>query len=148
MRRICTLVILLPAIGCQDKATPGVALPLPPRPVVEITPEARVWLNKIAADQKLGPDWWVRMTVVFREQPEIEVALDRATPRKDDVVVEADGLRCVMAADQKVYLKGARVDWIKGKTKAGFDVTFPHRDVRDEDRASEWLRQETAKQKQ
>ena len=35
-------------------------------------------------------------------------------------------MKCVMAKDQKVYLKGARVGFVQIGDRAGFDVTFIH----------------------
>jgi Fe-S cluster assembly iron-binding protein IscA len=132
--------------GCSPTTSTGVA-PDPPKPApfLEISSGARAVLRQIATDQQLGPEWWVRLEVVWKPDAQIEVNLDRKPPRASDLVVEANGLQCVMAVDQRDYLKGARIDLFTTNEGIGFDVTFPHRDSRDRQLAAEWLRRETAK---
>jgi hypothetical protein len=104
-------------------------------------------LRQIAVDQKLGPDWWVRMEVVWKPDAQIEVNLERKPPGPGDFSVEADGLRCVIRSDQKVYLKGARVELAWAKDGAGFDVSFPNRDANDRQAAAAWLKGENDRRK-
>jgi Fe-S cluster assembly iron-binding protein IscA len=123
--------------------------PAGPRPTtfVEITAEARDGLRLIADKQNLGEDWSMRLEVVWKPDAQIEVTIDRKPPSDRDHVINTDGLRVVMAEDQKVYLKGSRVDLFWAKGGAGFNVTFPHRDERDRELASKWLKEQNEKRK-
>jgi Fe-S cluster assembly iron-binding protein IscA len=104
-------------------------------------------LRQIAVDQKLGTQWWVRLDVVWKPDAQIEVNLDRKPPGPNDFVVEADGFRCVMSEEQKVYLKGSRVELFWTNEGAGFNVSFPNRDTNDKVAAAEWIKGENAKRK-
>jgi Fe-S cluster assembly iron-binding protein IscA len=133
-------VVLLAQTGCSPKpaATPAV-VPSNPPPVVEVTPIARDVLVRVAAEQKFGADWWVRLRVVWTPGPEIEVTVERAPPGPADEVHESNGLKVALPRDQAVYLKGARVDLLKANRGAAFDVTFPYRTDSDRERANHWL---------
>jgi Fe-S cluster assembly iron-binding protein IscA len=134
--------------GCESgRRTPAVSEAISPRPFVEVTPSAREILLRVAADQKLGPDWCVRLEVVFKPDARIEVNLDRQPAGKNDYQVEVDGLRVVMVDNQKTYLKGARIGLIESPNAFAFDVTFPNRDDRDRELASRWLHTESEKRK-
>jgi hypothetical protein len=135
-------------VGCDHKATTHI-IPVPPqsRPIVEIEDNARDLLVQVAGDQKFGKQWWVRLEVVWRKEPQIDVAVEKNPPGPKDFFVEADGLSVVMPEDQKVYLKGARISLLQGKNGWAFDVTFPYRNDREQQVASEWLLRETEKQK-
>ncbi|HKB06587.1 MAG TPA: hypothetical protein VKD90_30605 [Gemmataceae bacterium] len=138
--------LLVAAIGCSPKppATPS-AVPTTSRPFVEVTPIARELLTKVAGDQKLGSDWWVRLTVVWKPDPRIEVTVEKDPPGPADAVHEADGVRVVVANDQAVYLKGALIDLVEEQKGWAFDVTFPHRTDRDREAANQWLRERSAR---
>jgi Fe-S cluster assembly iron-binding protein IscA len=138
--RTSTLVAALLLAGCSQKpaATPN-ADPGRPPPFVEITPVAKDVLVRVAAEQNLGPDWWVRLNVVWKPDPRIEVTMEKKPPGPADVVHEANGLRVVMAADQTAYLKGSLIDLVQEADRVGFDVTFPYRTDRDRELANHWL---------
>ena len=108
-------------------------------PFVEVTPVAKEVLVRVAAEQKLGPDWCVRLNVVWKPDPRIEVTLERHPAGPADAVHEANGLRVVMANDQTPYLKGARIDLIQEADRIGFDVSFPYRTDRERELANRWL---------
>jgi Fe-S cluster assembly iron-binding protein IscA len=142
-----TLIACLALVaGCGPKATTHV-IQVPPttRPFVEVEPKARELLAGIATEKKLGDEWCVKLEVVWKPDAQIEVNLERKAGAKD-FVVEADGLRFAMAADQKVYLKGAYISVSEVKGGVAFDVTFPNRDARDRQLAAEWLKQATTKE--
>lgn len=145
---MCFISIAIVIAGCSQKATTTIA-PAGQRSktFVELTPQARDGLRLIADKQNLGDNWSVRLEVVWKPEAQIEVNIDRKPPSDRDHVVNVDGLRVVMAEDQKVYLKGARVDLFWVKDGAGFDVTFPHRDERDRELASKWLKERDEKRK-
>ena len=133
-------MLLLLAAGCSPKpTTPAVAPASPPLPFVEVTPVAKEVLVRVAAEQKLGPDWFVRLNVVWKPDPRIEVTIERHPPGPGDEVHEANGLKVVMANDQTPYLKGARIDLIQETGRIGFDVSFPYRTDRDRELANRWL---------
>jgi Fe-S cluster assembly iron-binding protein IscA len=89
----------------------------------------------------------VRLEVVWKPDAQIEVSVVRNSQSGADHHVEADGLRVVMADSQKTYLKGARIALIELPVGIAFDVTFPNRDARDRELASQWLRSEQANRK-
>ena len=146
--RFAPILLLAALAGCTPKpsATPT-AVPSTPRPSVEVTPAARELLGQVAKDQKFGADWWVRLAVVWKPDAQIVVTVERDRPGPNDVVHEADGVRVVMPGDQVVYLKGARIDLVEEQKGWAFDVTFPHRDARDREAASEWLQKKAPKGK-
>jgi Fe-S cluster assembly iron-binding protein IscA len=145
--RPCLLVLLLLVVGCSPDPPPAAA-PAATKPIVEVTPAAERVLREIAAEQKLADPWYVRLSVTWQTEPQIEVHLDRTPPGPDDFVTEAaDGLQCVMARDLLPYLRGSRVELVEVKEGAGFDVTFPNQDAREREAASKWLREEAAKRK-
>jgi Fe-S cluster assembly iron-binding protein IscA len=133
-------IVLLAIVGCSPKpTTSAVSPPGPPPPFVEITPVAKEVLVRVAAEQKLGANWCVRLDVVWKPDPRIEVTIERHPPGPADVVHEANGLKVVMAADQTPYLKGSRIDLIQEADRLGFDVSFPYRTDRDRKAANRWL---------
>jgi Fe-S cluster assembly iron-binding protein IscA len=146
--RLLPAALLAALAGCSPKpaAIPATApAPTPARPVVEVTSAARELLTKVAADQKFGPDWSVRLTVVWKPDAQIEVTVEKDPSGPADEVHEADGVRVVMARDQAAYLKGALIDLVEVPNGWAFDVTFPHRDAGDREAASQWLRERSAK---
>ena len=113
-----------------------------------MSPAAERVLRQIAAEQKLAEPWYVRVTIAWRAEPQIEVQLDRTPAGPDDFVTEAGtGLRCVMAREHLTYLRGCRIELVEVPQGAGFDVTFPNRDARDREAAEKWLREEEARRK-
>lgn len=148
MTRVRIAIVLVFLAGCQPKTTTtSTSVPAVPKPFVEVEPVAREVLIQIAADHKMGLDWWVRLEVVWKPEALIEVNVERKRPRATDFVVEADGLLFVMAEEQKTYLLGAHVSMRELKDGAAFDVTFPNRDGRERSLAHEWLERETARRK-
>jgi Fe-S cluster assembly iron-binding protein IscA len=148
--RLPPIVFLAALVGCSPKppATPAAtpaAAPAVSRPFVEVTPVARALLGKVAADQKFGADWWVRLNVVWKPDAQIVVTVEKDPPGPADEVHEANGVRVVMPGDQAVYLKGARIDLVEDEGGWAFDVTFPHRDARDREAANKWLRERSPK---
>jgi Fe-S cluster assembly iron-binding protein IscA len=144
--RLAPALLLAALAGCTPRPTAtSTAVPAAPRPFVEVTPAARELLWQVARDQKFGADWWVRLTVEWRPGAQVVLTVERNPPGPNDVAREADGLRVVMAGDQVVYLKGARIDLVQEEDRVGFDVTFPHRDAGDRQAANEWLRKASAK---
>jgi hypothetical protein len=134
--------------GCTSRTTSTIpSAAEAPRPFLEVSTQVREVFRQVAVDQKFGPEWWLRVEVVWKPDAQIEVNLERKPPGAGDFVVEANGLRCVMAREQKVYLKGARVDLLWAKESAVIDVSFPNRDGRDRLAAAEWLKSENAKRK-
>lgn len=134
--------------GCEQKATTYIiSVPPDSSPIVEIEPDARNLLAQVARDQKFGPEWWVRLEVVWRKEAQINVTVEKHPPGPNDFFIEADGLHVVMPEDQRVYLRGARVSLLQGKSGWAFDVTFPYRTERERLMASEWLLRETEKRK-
>lgn len=139
--RLPPVVLLVALAGCTPKPpVTSTAVPTAPRPFVEVTPVARQLLTKVAADQKFGPDWWVRLNVVWKPDAQILVTVEKDPPGPADEVHEADEVRVVMPGDQVVYLKGALIDLVQAEGGWAFDVTFPHRTDRDREAANEWLR--------
>jgi Fe-S cluster assembly iron-binding protein IscA len=140
--RVAPALLVATLAGCSPKPS---AAPVSPRPFVKVTPIARQLLTKVAADQKFGPDWWVRLNVAWKPDARIEVTVEKDPPGLADVVHEADGVRVVVANDQAVYLKGALIDLVEEEKGWAFDVTFPHRTARDREAANEWLKTESAR---
>ena len=105
----------------------------------------RAFLLKIADDQRLGNQWWVRLDVVWKPDPQIEVNIEKTPPGPHDFVVESRGLLVVVSDNQKAFLKGAQVTLVGDGGLAAFDVTFPNRDESDRKLAAEWLQKEKAK---
>src|SRR3954468_7210458 len=104
LSRLAPALLLAALAGCSPKpAASPATVPAPPRPVVEVTPVARQLLTQVAADQKFGPDWWVRLSVVWRPAARIEVTVEKDPPGPADEVHEADGVRVVTARDQAAY---------------------------------------------
>jgi Fe-S cluster assembly iron-binding protein IscA len=146
--RLAPAILLAAVAGCSPKppATPS-AVPTTPRPFVEVTPIARQLLTKVAVDQKLGPDWWVRLNVVWKPDARIEITVEKDRPDPADAVHVADGVRVVVANDQAVYLKGALIDLVEEKNGWEFDVTFPHRTARDREAANQWLSERSVRKR-
>jgi Fe-S cluster assembly iron-binding protein IscA len=145
MRRLFAIAVLVLA-GCSPPPAP-VAVPVTPKPVVEISPRAEKVLRQIAVDQKVAEPWWVRLSVTWHPDPFIEVHLDRKPPGPDDYETAASGLKVVLARNLLTYLRGSRVEFVETQEGAGFDVTFPNQDVDEREAAGKWLREETAKHK-
>ena len=134
-------VMLVLVAGCGPKAaTHLISGPLSPRPFVKVDPFARDVLAHIAADQKLGPEWWVRLEVAWKPDIQIEVNIEKKRPGPNDFVVDADDLHIVMADEQKVYLRSALISMHEVKDGIVFEVTFPNRDAADRQRATHWLK--------
>jgi Fe-S cluster assembly iron-binding protein IscA len=147
MRPSLLAIVVVTLGGCSSEPPPT-AVSVAPKPVVEVSPAAERVLRQIAAEQKLAEPWYVRLSVVWPAEPQIEVHLDRTPPGADDFVTEANtGLRCVIAREFLTYLRGCRVELVEVANGAGFDVTFPNRDARDREAADKWLREETLKRK-
>jgi len=147
VRNALPLLLFILVAGCSNKtSTPSTTAALAAtRPFLEIQPRAVDMLRRIAQSQKLGYDWYVRLQVVWKPTAKIEVQIDKKQPGRGDFTIEADGLKCVMAAEQKPYLKGAYVEVVQTNDTVYFDVTFPNQDDRDRATASEWLKTEEAK---
>jgi Fe-S cluster assembly iron-binding protein IscA len=145
MRRLFAMAVLALA-GCSPPPAP-VAVPVTPKPVVEISPRAEKVLRQIAVDQKVAEPWWVRLSVTWHPDPFIEVHLDRKPPGPDDFETAASGLKVVLARNLLTYLRGSRVEFVETPERAGFDVTFPNQDVDEREAAGKWLKEETAKHK-
>jgi Fe-S cluster assembly iron-binding protein IscA len=145
MRRLFAIAVLVLA-GCSPPPAP-VAVPVTPKPVVEISPRAEKVLRQIAVDQKVAEPWWVRLSVTWHPDPFIEVHLDRKPLGPDDYETAASGLKVVLARSLLTYLRGSRVEFVETPEGAGFDVTFPNQDVDEQEAAGKWLREETAKHK-
>jgi Fe-S cluster assembly iron-binding protein IscA len=146
--RLLPIVLPIAALaGCAPKpaATPAAAPAVAPQPFVEVTPVARQLLAQVARDQKFGPDWWVRLRVVWKPDAKIEVTVEKDAPGPADEVHDADGVRVVVDRDQAVYLKGVLIDLVGIENGWAFDVTFPHRDDRDREAANQWLRDRSVK---
>ena len=141
-------VMLVLVAGCGPKAaTHLISVPANPRPFVEVDPFARDVLTHIAADQKLGPEWWVRLEVAWKPEIQIEVNIEKKRPSPNDFVVDAGDLHIVMADVQKVYLRGASISMHEVKDGIVFEVTFPNRDAADRQRAAQWLKRESEKRR-
>ncbi len=141
-------IVLVLFAGCGPQATTHlISVPANPRPFVEVDPFARDVLTHIAADQKLGPEWWVRLEVAWKPEMQIEVNIEKKKPGPNDFVVDANDLHVVMAADQKAYLKGALISMHEVKDGIVFEVTFPNRDAADRQRASQWMKREAEKRR-
>jgi Fe-S cluster assembly iron-binding protein IscA len=146
--RLLPVILLAALAGCSPSPPPPAPAPVAPKPVAEVSPAAERVLRQLAADQKLAEPWYVRVALVWRGEPQIEVQLDRTPPGPDDVVTEAgNGLRCVIAREHLTYLRGCRVELVETRQGAGFDVTFPNRDAQDREAAKKWLREEEARRK-
>jgi Fe-S cluster assembly iron-binding protein IscA len=137
---------LLLVVGCSPKAEVSVD-DAPARPHVEVTARAQQALRLLAASQGLGQKWWVRLSLVWRDPPDIEVHIDREPPGPNDFEFDGGGIRCVMANELKVYLKGAQVDWFEVQEGGGFDVTFDNQDDRDREASGAWYRAELARRR-
>jgi Fe-S cluster assembly iron-binding protein IscA len=147
MRLALPPIVLAALAGCSDPPPPP-AVSVAPKPAVEVSPAAERVLRQIAAEQKLADPWYVRLSVSWRAEPQIEVHLDRTPAGPDDVVTEAPGgLKCVLARELLPYLRGCRVELVEVPEGAGFDVTFPNQDAREREVAARWLREEGAKRK-
>ena len=88
--RLLAAIVVAAVAGCSSEPPPR-AVPVPPKPVVEVSPAAEQVLRQIAAEQKLAEPWYVRLSVAWRAEPQIEVHLDRTPPGPDDFVTEANG---------------------------------------------------------
>ena len=142
--------LLLPALllaGCSQPPPPQ-AIPVAPKPVVELSPRAERMLRQIAAEQKVPEPWWVRLSVKWTPDPVIEIHIDRKAPGPDDYTTEASGLTVVLARDLLTYLRGSRVEFVdENENAVGFDVTFPNQSPDERAAASQWLREQKAKRK-
>jgi Fe-S cluster assembly iron-binding protein IscA len=139
-------LVLLMLTACSDKPTP-VAFSVPPKPVVEVSPMAERVLRQIAAEQKIEEPWFVRLSIVWKAEPEIEVTLDHTVPKPDDFTCSAGGLQVVLARELLPYLRGSRIEMVNVQGGSGFDVTFPNRDAQDREAAGKWLREQQALRK-
>jgi Fe-S cluster assembly iron-binding protein IscA len=146
MRSLPVPIILVLLAGCSPPPAP-VAVPVTPKPVVEISPRAEQILRQIAVDQKVAEPWWVRLSVTWHPDPYIEVHLDRKPPGPDDYETKASGLKVVMARDLLTYLRGSRVEFVETPEGAWFDVTLPNQDASEREAAGKWLKEQTAKHK-
>lgn len=144
MRFVRSTMLVLFLAGCSPPPAP-VAVPVTPKPVVEIAPRAEQLLRQIAVDQKVAEPWWVRLSVTWHPDPFIEVHLDRKPPGPGDYETEARGLKVVMARDLLTYLRGSRVEFVETPEGGGFDVTFPNQDAGEREAAGQWLREQKAK---
>lgn len=145
--RLCRFAITFLVAGCSPDPPPP-AVPVAPKPAVEVSPAAERVLRQIAAEQKLADPWYIRLSVSWQAEPQIEVHLDRTPTGPDDFVTETNtGLRCVMARELLPFLHGCRVELVEVPAGAGFDVRFPNRDAREREAAAKWLREEAAKRK-
>src|SRR4051812_45509101 len=79
LMRVLLLILPLALAGCSDKPTP-VAFPVAPKSPVEVSPMAERVLRQIAAEQKLEEPWYVRLSIAWKVEPEIEVHLDHSPP--------------------------------------------------------------------
>lgn len=138
------VVSLIP--GCSQPPPPQ-AVPVTPKPVVEVSPRAERLFRQIAAEQKLAEPWWVRLSLRWTPDPFIEVHLDRRPPGVGDYATDAGTLKVVMARELLTYLRGSRIEFVEEENATGFDVTFPNQDADERAAASKWLREETAKRK-
>jgi Fe-S cluster assembly iron-binding protein IscA len=143
MKRAAAFVVIA-LIGCSSKPTPEVSQPYV-RAMIDLSPEAREVVSKIATDTKLGKDWWLRLDLVWRAEPEIEINLTRTPPGPDDIVTDSKGVRCVMARELRTYLTGVRVVWEENDKRGRFDVSFDDQSTAEHAASQRWLREETAK---
>jgi Fe-S cluster assembly iron-binding protein IscA len=144
MRLLAVVGVFL--AGCSDKPAP-VIVPVTPRPVVEVSPEAAKLLRNIAIQSKLADPWWVRLSVSWHPDPFIHVDLDRKLPGPDDYTTEATSLKVVFARELMAYLRGSRIEVIQTADGVGFDVSFPNQNAGEREAAGKWLREEGRKHK-
>jgi Fe-S cluster assembly iron-binding protein IscA len=142
MRPEVFLIAIL--VGCSAKSTPEVSRPYV-RPMIDLSAEAREVVAKIATETKLGNDWWLRLDLVWRSEPEIEINLTTSPPGPNDTVTDSLGVRCVLARELKTYLTGVRIVWDENNKRGRFDVSFDDQTTAEHQASQRWLREETAK---
>lgn len=145
MTKLAPLLVLA-AIGCSSKPTPEVSLPYD-RPLIDLSHEAREVLPKIAKETKLGNEWWLRLDLVWKAEPQIEIHLTKKPPGPDDIIVDSKGVRCIFARELKTYLTGVRILWEENPNGAGFDISFDDQTTAEHEASQRWLRAEIAKRK-
>jgi hypothetical protein len=96
-------------------------------------------------DTKLGKDWWLRLDLVCRPEPEIEINLTRTPPGPTDILTNARGVRCVFARELSTYLTGVRIIWDENDKRGRFDVSFDDQTTAEHEASQRWLREQTAK---
>jgi Fe-S cluster assembly iron-binding protein IscA len=144
--RLTLIVFVAVGAGCTSKSSPHVSKPIP-RPPIEVSHEARQVLNQIATEQKLS-DWWLRFDLVWRRpELQLEVHMVRKPPGENDVVYDADGVRCVVPKELTDYLKHVRVDWLNEEPKGRFDFSFDNQTPAEREAGRKWLREEEERRK-
>jgi len=144
--RPLVVVLIAFAAGCTSKSSPVVSKPIP-RPPIEVSAEARQVLNQIATEQKLT-DWWLRFDLVWRRpELQLEVNMVRKPPGENDVVYDADGVRCIVPKELTEYLKHVRVDWLNEEPKGRFDFSFDNQTPFEREAGRKWLKEEEERRK-
>jgi Fe-S cluster assembly iron-binding protein IscA len=144
--RLALMVAVVAGAGCTSKSSPQVSKSIP-RPPIEVSPEARQVLNQIASEQKLT-DWWLRFDLVWRRpELQLEVHIVRMPPGENDVVYDADGVRCIVPKELTDYLKHVRIDWLNEEPKGRFDFSFDNQTAAEREAGQKWLREEEERRK-
>jgi len=145
--RLAHVAVVALAAGCTSKSSPQVNKPIP-RPPIEVSHDARQVLNQIATEQKFGTDWWLRFDLVWRRpELQLEVHIDRKPPGENDVVYDADGVRCIVPRELTDYLKHVRIDWLNEEPKGRFDFSFDNQTPAEREAGRKWLQEEEERRK-
>jgi Fe-S cluster assembly iron-binding protein IscA len=143
--RLALVSMVALAAGCTSKSSPHIGKPVP-RPPIEVSAEARQVLNQIASEQKLT-DWWLRFDLVWRPDPQLEVHMVRTPPGENDVVYDADGVRCIVPKELTDYLRHVRVDWLNQEPKGRFNFSFDNQTPAEREAGRKWLKEQEEQRK-
>jgi iron-sulfur cluster assembly protein len=95
-------------------------------PLVVLTEVAVQRFRGAMAQDKLGPDYGVRVSVSSGGCSGMSYSLGfENRPRADDTVIEQDGLTLFVDAESAPYLRGVTIDYVVGLHKEGFKFVNP-----------------------
>ena len=128
--------------------TNGPEVAPPPRELIylEVTPAAARAIRSHVADLKLER-WWLR----YRLEPggcsgfQNKLDLETATPTDGDYEYVADGIPCLVFANQRHLVQGVRIDFGAENGRTGFIVTAPHATEQTKEAVSKWIMDEFRK---
>lgn len=99
--------------------------PAPPA----LTPAARDALRALMREHGLAEDGAVRISLAADRSDGARYVFDfDATPRDDEVWIDAGGVALVLGPPAREHLAGAEIDWLDDFLNRGFVFRWPGRD--------------------
>ena len=71
----------------------------------------------------------------------------RTPPGDNDIVYDADGVRCVVSQELTTYLQHVRVEWRSDEPKGRFDLSFENQTPAEREAGRQWLREQEERRK-